>query len=72
MKEKLYKTNHKRGYYRFRSFLMFSFVVLSVGIAVSVPTYISILNNKDAVSSKAEEITTESSDNYLEYQDENN
>jgi hypothetical protein len=51
---------------------MFSFVILSVGIAVSVPTYISTLNNKDAVSSKAEEITTESSENYLEYQDENN
>ena len=58
MKEKLYKTNHKRGYYRVRQFLMVSFLVLSAAIAVSVPTYIGLLN-KEAISSNAEEVQSE-------------
>ncbi len=58
MKEKLYKTNHKRGYYRVRQFLMVSFLVLSAAVAVSVPTYIGLLN-KEAISSNAEEVQSE-------------
>lgn len=63
MKEKLYKTNHKRGYYRIRQFLMVSFLVLSAAVAVSVPTYIGLLN-KEAISSNAEEVQSETLDTF--------
>lgn len=63
MKEKLYKTNHKRGYYRVRQFLMVSFLVLSAAVAVSVPTYIGLLN-KEAISSNAEEVQSETLDTF--------
>ena len=63
MKEKLYKTNHKRGYYRVRQFLMVSFLVLSAAVAVSVPTYIGLLN-KEAISSNAEEVKSETLDTF--------
>ena len=66
MKEKLYKTNKKRGYYRFRSFLMISFMVLSAAVVISVPTYIALRNNdNEAVSSKAEELTQDNLDSYV-------
>ena len=63
MKEKIYKTNHKRGYYRSRQFLMVSFLVLSAAVAVSVPTYIGLLN-KEAISSNAEEVQSETLDTF--------
>ena len=63
MKEKIYKTNHKRGYYRIRQFLMVSFLVLSAAVAVSVPTYIGLLN-KEAISSNAEEVQSETLDTF--------
>ena len=66
MKEKLYKTNHKRGYYRMRQFLMLSFVLISAAITISVPTYIAMNNSKEAISSKAEEINQENLETYEE------
>lgn len=66
MKEKLYKTNHKRAYYRIRQFLMVSFVMISASIAVSVPTYIALNNSKEAISSNAEEIPQENLDSFEE------
>lgn len=53
-KEKLTKTNHKRGYYRARQFLMSFLIIASAGIAISVPTYISLNSGHEPVGSKAE------------------
>lgn len=66
MKEKLYKTHHKRAYYRMRQFLMVSFVMISAAIAVSVPTYIALNNSKEVISSNAEEIVQEDLESFVE------
>ena len=54
-KEKLYKTHHKRAYYRTRQFLMSFLIVISAGIAISVPTYLSLNKNNNPLGSKAQE-----------------
>lgn len=68
-KEKLYKTNHKRAYYRTRQFLMSFLVLISAGIAISVPAYVS-LNNNDPRGSKAEENPITESVEITEHQNE--
>lgn len=45
MKDKLYKSNHKGGYYRTRKLLIASAVILSGITCVSVPTYINYKND---------------------------
>lgn len=53
-KEKLIKTHHKRAYYRARQFLMAFLIIASAGIAITVPTYISLNIDNEPVNSKAE------------------
>ena len=67
-KEKLYKTNHKRAYYRARTFLMSFLVATSAAIAISVPTYISLNKGDGAMNSKAQENVTELSEEVLSYE----
>lgn len=67
-KEKLYKTNHKRAYYRARTFLMTFLVAASAAIAITVPTYISLSKGDGAMSSKAQENVTETSEEVISYE----
>ena len=72
MKDKLFKNNHSGFYYRFRNFCI-GFVALGcLGIAIAVPTYISIQNSHQSV--KAEGDSQEENNDGLEeiesYQDQ--
>ena len=73
MKDKINKTNHKRGYYALRRFSVLSILVFSGVASFAVPTYIS-LQNSEMDKLKAEEKTEENEDSstseeeYLSYE----
>ena len=65
MKDKLYKSNHKGGYYRTRKLLIASAVILSGITCVSVPTYINIQNHNAVKAEKINVFTKDGSKNIV-------
>ena len=69
MKDKINKTNHKRGYYAMRRFSVLSILVFSGVASFAVPTYISLQNSEMDKLKAEEKIEEENDDNSSEEQE---
>ena len=73
MKDKLYKTNHKKFYYRTKRLAFSCAFLFSCSLAISVPTYINLQNVElqtlNATEKKEEESSKTSSSECVEYSD---
>lgn len=72
MKDKIYKTHHKKWYYSFRNTAILSLVILSGVMTFVIPTYISLKNSeierlKAQEDEEEEEENSTSTENYLTY-----
>ena len=74
MKDKLSKNNHSGMYYKVRNFFLGFAAVACLGIAIAIPTYISVQNHKEAQTKADAESEQKGSEENLEglesYQDE--
>jgi len=63
MKDKLVKTGHKGIYYKMKKFSLCSLLFVTLGAAVSIPTYYSNLNTNDKVTSAEQNVSEKVDEN---------
>ena len=62
MKDKLYKTNHKTAYYVMKKTLVSFAIFLGVGMAVGIPTTLSVLSSEPKTLKAEEGLKVETSE----------